>query len=59
MAGKYCCLRIHVGDNLELMRLGKTYATAPGGTPHDTGQTMEFFNMQKGDAPLFKSLADN
>ena len=35
-----------------------TYATAPGGTPHDTGQTMEFFNMQNGDAPLFKSLAD-
>jgi phospholipase C len=36
-----------------------TYATPPGGTPHDTGQTMEFFNMQTGDAPLFKSLADN
>ena len=36
-----------------------TYATPPGGTPRDTGQTMEFFNMQKGDAPLFKSLADN
>jgi phospholipase C len=36
-----------------------TYSTAPGGTPHDTGQTMEFFNMQNGDAPLFKSLADN
>ncbi len=35
-----------------------TYATPPGGTPHDTGQTMEFFNMQNGDAPLFKSLAD-
>ena len=35
-----------------------TYNTAPGGTPHDTGQTMEFFNMQNGDAPLFKSLAD-
>jgi len=35
-----------------------TYSTAPGGTPHDTGQTMEFFNMQNGDAPLFKSLAD-
>ncbi len=36
-----------------------TYSTAPGGTPHDTGQTMEFFNMQNGDAPLFKTLADN
>ena len=35
-----------------------TYSTAPGGTPHDTGQTMAFFNMQNGDAPLFKSLAD-
>ncbi|HEY2546620.1 MAG TPA: alkaline phosphatase family protein [Candidatus Acidoferrum sp.] len=35
-----------------------TYSTPPGGTPHDTGQTMEFFNMQNGDAPLFKSLAD-
>jgi hypothetical protein len=30
----------------------------PGGTPRDTGQTMEFFNMQNNDAPLFKSLAD-
>jgi phospholipase C len=36
-----------------------TFNTPPGGTPHDTGQTMEFFNMQNGDAPLFKSLADN
>jgi phospholipase C len=35
-----------------------TYATAPGRTPRDTSQTMEFFNMQQGDAPLFKSLAD-
>jgi len=35
-----------------------TYATPPGGTPHDTGQTMEFFNMQNGDARVFKSLAD-
>ena len=34
-----------------------TYAT-PLGASHDTGQTMEFFNMQNGDAPLFKSLAD-
>ncbi len=31
----------------------------PAGTPHDTGQTMEFFNMQNGDAPLLKFLADN
>jgi phospholipase C len=35
-----------------------TFATLPTGTPHDTGQTMAFFNMQNGDAPLFKSLAD-
>jgi phospholipase C len=35
-----------------------TFSTPPDGTPHDTGQTMEFFNMQNGDAPLFKSLAD-
>jgi phospholipase C len=36
-----------------------TFATLPTGTPHDTGQTMAFFNMQNGDAPLFKSLADH
>jgi phospholipase C len=35
-----------------------TYATPPGAIPHDTGQTMAFFNMQQGDAPVFKSLAD-
>jgi phospholipase C len=35
-----------------------TYSTPLNGTPHDTGQTMAFFNMQNGDAPLFKSLAD-
>ena len=35
-----------------------TFSTPPTGTPHDTGQTMAFFNMQQGDAPLFKSLAD-
>ena len=35
-----------------------TYSTPPGGTPHDTGQTMAFFNVQQGDAPLFKQLAD-
>jgi phospholipase C len=36
-----------------------TYATPPGTTPHDTGQTMAFFNMQQGDAPFFKYLADH
>jgi phospholipase C len=35
-----------------------TYNTPPTGTPHDTGQTMAFFNMQNGDTPLLKSLAD-
>lgn len=35
-----------------------TYSTPLTGTPHDTGQTMEFFNMQKGDVPLFKTLSD-
>jgi phospholipase C len=35
-----------------------TFATPLTGTPHDTGQTMAFFNMQNGDAPLFKALAD-
>ena len=35
-----------------------TYSTPSTATPHDTGQTMAFFNMQRGDAPLFKSLAD-
>jgi len=35
-----------------------TFATLPTQTPHDTGQTMAFFNMQEGDAPLFKFLAD-
>ena len=35
-----------------------TFNTPPGSTPHDTGQTMAFFNMQRGDAPVFKSLAD-
>jgi phospholipase C len=35
-----------------------TYSTPSTGTPRDTGQTMEFFNMQNGDAPVFKSLAD-
>src|SRR5215471_17920937 len=35
-----------------------TYSTPVGGTPHDTGQIMAFFNMQKGDVPLFKALSD-
>src|SRR5262249_45331297 len=35
-----------------------TFATPPGATPHDTGQTMAFFNMQQGDAPITKRLAD-
>jgi phospholipase C len=35
-----------------------TFSTPLNGTPHDTGQTMEFFNMQNDDAPVFKSLAD-
>ncbi len=35
-----------------------TYATPPGTTPHDTGQTMAFFNMQQGDAPVSRALAD-
>ena len=36
-----------------------TYSTPPGGTPHDTGQTMAFFNMQQGDVPYLKLLADS
>lgn len=36
-----------------------TYSTPPTGTPHDTGQTMAFFNMQNGDAPFSKFLADH
>ena len=35
-----------------------TYSTPPGGAPHDTGQTMAFFNVQAGDAPFFKQMAD-
>ena len=35
-----------------------TYSTPPGGIPHDAGQNMAFFNMQQGDAPVTKSLAD-
>jgi phospholipase C len=32
--------------------------TMPPQVPRDTGQTMAVFNMQRGDVPLFKSLAD-
>ena len=35
-----------------------TFSTPPGGTPHDTGQTMAFFNVQDGDVPVLKALAD-
>ena len=35
-----------------------TFATAPSATPHDTGQSMAYFNMQQGDAPVLKLLAD-
>jgi len=35
-----------------------TYSTPAGNTPTDAGQTMAFFNMQQGDVPLFKFLAD-
>jgi phospholipase C len=39
-----------------------TYSTSPltnpPQVPTDTGQTMAFFNMQNGDVPLFKRLAD-
>jgi phospholipase C len=41
-----------------LSAITTTYSTPLTGTPHDTGQTMAFFNMQNGDAPFFKSLAD-
>ena len=36
-----------------------TYNTPAGSTPHDAGQTMAFFNMQNGDAPFLKYLADH
>jgi len=36
-----------------------TYSTPPGASPHDAGQTMAFFNMQKGDVPYLKFLADH
>jgi phospholipase C len=35
-----------------------TYGTLPTQTPTDGGQDMAFYNMQNGDAPLFKALAD-
>jgi len=40
-------------------RFTTTFSTPPGGTPAMTPvKTMAFFNVQNGDAPLFKSLAD-
>ncbi len=41
-----------------LAAVATSYATPPGATAHESGQMMAFFNMQQGDAPLFKSLAD-
>jgi phospholipase C len=38
--------------------IATTYETPPGAAAHESGQTMAFFNMQQGDAPVFKSLAD-
>lgn len=35
-----------------------TNGTLPGKTPTDGGQDMAFFNMNTGDAPIFKALAD-
>jgi phospholipase C len=35
-----------------------TFGTPPGGIPTDGGQDMAFYNMNIGDAPIFKSLAD-
>jgi phospholipase C len=38
--------------------ISTTYSTPAAATPHDTGQTMAFFNMQQGDVPVLKQLAD-
>jgi phospholipase C len=35
-----------------------TNGTLPTQTPTDGGQDMAFYNMQNGDAPIFKALAD-
>jgi phospholipase C len=35
-----------------------TYGTAPGTVSTDGSQDMAFYNMNKGDAPILKSLAD-
>ena len=35
-----------------------TNGTLPTQTPTDGGQDMAFFNMNTGDAPIFKALAD-
>jgi phospholipase C len=44
-------------DGLQVA-VNTTCAIPPGAMPHDTGQTMAFFNMQQGDAPVVNSLAD-
>jgi phospholipase C len=36
-----------------------TYDTAPGSVATDGSQDMAFYNVGTGDAPIFKSLADN
>jgi phospholipase C len=38
--------------------ISTTFGTAAGEVPHDAGQGMAFFNMQQGDAPYLKALAD-
>lgn len=38
--------------------ISTTYDTPPGAIAHEAGQSMAFLNMQQGDAPVFKSLAD-
>lgn len=44
-------------DDLKVA-VSTTWDTPAGQAAHDTSQNMAFFNMQHGDAPLFKSLAD-
>ncbi len=36
-----------------------SYNTAPAGTPTDGSQDMAFYNMQDGDVPVMKQLADD
>jgi Protein of unknown function (DUF3987) len=45
-------------DKLTVYLEQAAHALANDGMLHDTGQTMAFFNMQKGDVPLFKKLSD-